>query len=72
MLTTDTGSVGAISPEGTVVSNKPIVYASRTRNFSEKNWSAIEEELLAIIWGTKQSILQKRTKSNRKITKTAI
>lgn len=55
ILTTDASNVaiGAVLSQGTVGSDKPISYASRTLNESELNYSTIEKELLAIVWATK-------------------
>jgi hypothetical protein len=55
ILTTDASNVaiGAILSQGTVGSDKPIAFASRTLNDSELNYSTIEKELLAIVWATK-------------------
>lgn len=55
ILTTDASNIaiGAILSQGPLGSDKPIAYASRTLNTSETNYSTIEKELLAIVWGTK-------------------
>lgn len=55
ILTTDASNVaiGAVLSQGTIGSDKPIAYASRTLNSSELNYSTIEKELLAIVWATK-------------------
>lgn len=55
ILTTDASNVaiGAVLSQGSVGSDKPIAYASRTLNSSELNYSTIEKELLAIVWATK-------------------
>lgn len=54
-LTTDASNfaIGAVLSQGPIGSDKPIAYASRTLNDSETNYSTIEKELLAIVWGTK-------------------
>lgn len=50
-LTTDASNyaMGAVLSQ----EKKPVSYASRTLNAHEVNYSTIEKELLAIIWGTK-------------------
>nr|WPN07710.1 ORF3 [Ectropis grisescens TED virus] len=55
ILTTDASNfaLGAILSQGPIGSDRPIAYASRTLNASEINYSTIEKELLAIVWGTK-------------------
>lgn len=42
-------AIGAVLSQN----NKPICFASRTLNQIEINYSAIEKELLAIVWATK-------------------
>jgi len=51
VLTTDASNV----PLGAVLSQNghPISFISRTQNEHELNYSAIEKELLAIVWATK-------------------
>ncbi|CAK1594239.1 unnamed protein product [Parnassius mnemosyne] len=55
VLTTDASTValGAVSSQGTIGSDKPIAYASRTLSDTETRYSTIERELLAIIWAVK-------------------
>lgn len=55
ILTTDASNyaIGAVLSQGTIGSDKPIGYASRTLNSSEINYSTIEKELKAIVWATK-------------------
>lgn len=55
ILTTDASnvSIGAVLSQGTVPNDHPIAYASRTLNDSERKYSTIEKELLAIVWATK-------------------
>lgn len=54
-LTTDASNVaiGCVLSQGPIGQDKPIAYASRTLNNSEQNYSTIEKELLAIVWGTR-------------------
>lgn len=51
-LTTDASNValGAVLSQPFKGSDKPLAYASRTLNDSERKYSAIEKELLAIVW----------------------
>lgn len=55
VLTTDASEVaiGAVLSQGPIGGDKPIAYASRTLTDTEKRYSTIERELLAIIWATK-------------------
>lgn len=55
LVTTDASNfaIGAILSQGPIGQDKPICYASRTLNDSEKNYSTIEKELLSIIYATK-------------------
>lgn len=55
ILTTDASEValGAVLSQGCIGSDKPVAYASRTLTDTEKKYSAIERELLAIVWATK-------------------
>lgn len=56
ILTTDASgkALGAILSQGTIGSDLPIAYASRTLNKSEINYSTTELECLAIVYGVKQ------------------
>jgi hypothetical protein len=55
ILTTDASNqgLGAVLLQGEIGKNLPIAYASRNLNNAEKNYSASEKELLAIVWGIK-------------------
>lgn len=55
ILTTDASNfaLGAILSQGTIGSDKPICFASRTLSETESRYSTIEKELLAIVWATK-------------------
>lgn len=54
ILTTDASkyALGSVLSQGVVGSDKPIAYASRTLNESEKNYSVVEKELLSLVWST--------------------
>jgi hypothetical protein len=55
ILTTDASSdgAGAILSQGPIGADLPIAYASRKFNKAEKNYSTVEKELAAIVWGVK-------------------
>lgn len=55
ILTTDASNfaIGAVLSQGSIGSDKPIAYASRTLNDAETRYSTIEKELLAIVWAVK-------------------
>lgn len=55
ILTTDASNValGAVLSQGEIPHDKPIAYASRTLNGTEQKYSAIEKELMAIVWACK-------------------
>ena len=55
VLTTDASNIalGAVLSQGPIGSDKPIAYSSRTLSDTESRYSAIEKELLAIIWAVK-------------------
>lgn len=55
VLTTDASEVaiGAVLSQGLIGNDRPVAYASRTLTDCERKYSAIERELLAIIWATK-------------------
>lgn len=55
ILTTDASNegAGAILSQGEIGKDRPIAYASRSFNKSEKNYSTVEKELAAIVWGIK-------------------
>lgn len=55
ILTTDASDVaiGAVLSQGTVGTDKPVAFASRTLSETERKYSTIEKELLSIIWATK-------------------
>lgn len=55
VLTTDASEVaiGAVLSQGSIGSDKPVAYASRTLTETERRYSTIERELLAIVWATK-------------------
>ncbi|KAJ2947350.1 hypothetical protein O0L34_g17078 [Tuta absoluta] len=55
ILTTDASDVaiGAVLSQGTLGSDKPVAYASRTLSETETRYSTIEKEMLAIMWAVK-------------------
>lgn len=55
VLTTDASNfaIGAVLSQGAIGKDRPVAYASRTLSESEEKYSAIEKELLAIVWATK-------------------
>lgn len=55
ILTTDASNIalGGVLSQGSIGSDKPIAFASRTLNESEQKYSTIEKELLAIVWACK-------------------
>lgn len=55
LLTTDASNkaIGAVLSQGEIGKDLPISYASRTLNKAEINYSTIERELLAVVWGVK-------------------
>ena len=55
LLTTDASgfAMGAILSQGKIGQDKPIVYASRTLNQAEQNYSTIEKELMKVVWACK-------------------
>jgi hypothetical protein len=55
MLTTDASNygAGAVLSRGEVGKHLPVAFASLSFNKSEKNYSTVENELAAIVWGIK-------------------
>lgn len=55
VLTTDASqnAIGCVLSQGKIGQDLPIAYASRALNKAERNYSTIEKELLAIVWGCK-------------------
>lgn len=55
ILTTDASNsaIGAVLSQGPIGRDRPVAFASRTLCRTEENYSAIEKELLAIIWACK-------------------
>jgi hypothetical protein len=55
VLTTDASNewAGAVLLQGPIGKNLPVAYASRTFNWAEQNYSSVESELAAIVWGIK-------------------
>lgn len=55
ILTTDASNcaIGAVLSQGSVGSDKPVAYASRTLSDTESRYSTIERELLAVVWAVK-------------------
>jgi len=55
ILTTDASndSAGAVMSQGQIGKDLPIAYASRRFNTAEKNYSTVERESAAIVWGIK-------------------
>lgn len=55
ILTTDASNyaIGAVLSQGSIGSDRPVAYASRTLSDTESRYSTIEKELLAVIWAVK-------------------
>jgi len=55
ILITDASNdgAGAVLSQGQIGKDLPIAYASRSFNKAEKNYSTVEKELAAIVWGIK-------------------
>jgi hypothetical protein len=55
ILTTDAsnGGAGAVLSQGHIGKDLPIANASRSFNKAERNYSTVEKELEAIVWGIK-------------------
>jgi len=55
ILTTDASNdgAGAVLSQGKIGKDLPIAYASRSFNKAERNYSTVEKELAAIVWGIK-------------------
>jgi len=55
ILTTDASNegAGAVLSQGPIGKDLPIAYASRRFNKAEQNYSTVEKELAAIVWGIK-------------------
>jgi len=55
ILTTDASNegAGAVMSHGQIGKDLPIAYASRSFNKTERNYSTVEKELAAIVWGIK-------------------
>ena len=55
ILTTDASNegAGAILSQGELGSDLPVAFASRSFNKAERNYSTIEKELAAVVWGVK-------------------
>ena len=53
ILTTDASNDGAeaVLSQGQIGKDLPIAYASRSFNKAERNYSRVEKELAAIVWG---------------------
>jgi len=53
ILTTDASNDGAgvVLSQGQIGKDLPIAYASRSFNKAERNYSTVEKELAAILWG---------------------
>jgi len=46
-------AVAAVLPQGTMGSDRPIAFGSRTLNDAEVNYYTVENEMLAKVWGIK-------------------
>jgi len=56
IVTCDASStgIGSVLSQGSIGHDLPVAYASRVLTKAEKNYSVIERELIAIVWGCKQ------------------